>query len=430
VTFSSLWRRGLLATLLLALAHGARAEPFLIEEIALQGNDKTKRRTIVQELFFTEGERVSERDIERSRQAVMDLGLFKSVHTSLEEMEQGHRLIIRVNEKRYWLVLPKLSRSGDGDWAYGAQLKVDNLGGLNQELDLSYRRKDLKDADVEQEDRLKFEYNVPRIFGSFFDVNLDARMEQREIDEERDGAEGQYDQQRDFLRLTISRWLRDKGPSRGWFLSGGLQIEDYEHEYLGGDPTLYFDTRVVTFRGAIRNRDVRDLLYNRRGRDFGYEINLATDTLESERSFVRHFLYYRRYREITPRQYTNLNYQLRLGVCTASIFGEPCYSLGGSKSLRGHSRDSVEGDAFVIGNVEALTPVFDHRSLRAVVFADIGDAEESLSDLNFSDLNYSVGFGLRWKLKSFVRTDLRIDFARGFGDDGESKVYASTDNTF
>ena len=61
---------------------------------------------------------------------------------------------------------------------------------------------------------------------------------------------------------------------------------------------------------------------------------------------------------------------------------------------------------------------------------DVGNAWEDTSDVDLSDLRYSAGIGLRWKLKSFVRVDIRLDISQGFSEDGETKFYLGTNATF
>ena len=53
-----------------------------------------------------------------------------------------------------------------------------------------------------------------------------------------------------------------------------------------------------------------------------------------------------------------------------------------------------------------------------------------LGDIDISDPRVGVGAGLRWKIRSFVRTDLRLDVAQGLGDGGDTRVYAGTRATF
>jgi hypothetical protein len=49
--------------------------------------------------------------------------------------------------------------------------------------------------------------------------------------------------------------------------------------------------------------------------------------------------------------------------------------------------------------------------------------------MNLREQKFSFGAGLRWKLRSFVKTDLRVDVAY-VPDTDESRIYASTNETF
>lgn len=418
-----------LAVLLYAVAAAAAAESYFISEIEFRDNEKTRPSTMLQELTFAAGQMVSDEEIEAGRQAIMNLGLFKRVSADLEARDGRIVLIYSVNEKHYLLVLPRLSRSGDGDWSWGARLRWDNVGGLNRRLDIGVRRKDLQSSDIQQEDQVSVEYLMPRIWGSPYDFGFELRSEDIEIDEERDELEGRYNQQLDSLRLNLSRWLRETGPSQGWQVLGQFRYEDYVNDYLSGDSGLYFDTRVVALTFGVEYNDIKDLLYSRTGQHFGYWLEAASDAFGSESSFVRHSAFYRGYRHVTAREHTNLNYQVRYGTSSGSIFGDPSYSIGGNSTMRGFDRESLEGESYFITNIEFVTPLFGHNTFRGALFTDIGGAFEDSASFDPSEIEIAVGAGIRYKLRSFVRTDLRLDIGHGL-DNGDTKVYGSTETSF
>jgi outer membrane protein insertion porin family len=422
-------KRAVVAVVLFVCALPAMAEDYLISAIEFRDNATTKASTMLQELSFSAGDVVSDRDIERGRQAIMNLGLFKRVSADLERRGGQTVLIYSVNEKHYLLPLPRLSRSGDGDWAWGARLRWDNIAGRNRRLDIGFRRKDLTNSDIEREDRVQVEYLMPRIWGSPWELGFDVRSEQIEIDEDRDDLSGRYNQHLDSLRVNLSRWMRETGPSQGWRLHGQVRFEDYDNEYVSGDTGLYFDTKVTSLVFGAEYRKVKDLLYSRTGRHFGYAIETASAAWGSESSFVRHSLFYRRYKPVTRRAHTNLNYQVRYGTSSGSTFGDPSYSIGGNSTMRGYERESLEGESYFITNVEFLRPMFGHKTFRGALFADIGGAFDDSASFNFSELEVGLGVGIRYKLRSFVNTDLRLDFAYGL-DGSETKVYGSTETTF
>jgi outer membrane translocation and assembly module TamA len=90
----------------------------------------------------------------------------------------------------------------------------------------------------------------------------------------------------------------------------------------------------------------------------------------------------------------------------------------------------VEGNIFTILNIEYLRPILNRETLRGALFTDVGNAWIDTDDISFSDFKVGVGFGLRWKLKRFVRTDVRLDLAHGLSEEGETKAYLSTRATF
>ena len=402
---------------------------YIVDEIRFEGNHRTRAEILLYEVEFRSGDMIARRNLESARQAIMDLGLFKTVVADRHRVGDRNIVTIVVQEKRYWFALPKLDRSGDGDITVGGEIEFHNFTGRNQMLEVVAKRKDLQNADVKKEESFEVEFDYPRMLGGPYDLSVDIDIETAELDEDRSGVSGQYERDLFGAGIAVARWLVPRGPSRGWRHGGSLRWDDFRHEFIGGTPGLFFDASVLTWSGFIEFVDVHDHAFSRSGRRFGYRLEIADEDLGSDGGFVRHSLRYRRYWRITRRRHTNFNLQLRAGWATDTIFGDPTYSIGGSRTLRGFKREDIEGDAFVLANLEFLTPLFGRYSWRGVGFVDIGNAYSDLDELSLSGLKVGAGFGLRWKWRSFVKTDLRLDFAHGF-DGGENKVYASTKATF
>lgn len=412
----------------LACIVASPAHAVVIDSIEFVGNNKTIPSTMLQEMGFRVGDDVNDERIEKSRQAIMDLGLFKSVTTDVAQTDTGNTLTITVDEKHFWFVLPRLSRSGDGDVSYGASMRFHNVAGRNQTLIFGAKRTETSDSKLSAKDEIGLRYTNPRLMGTSLELRTDVNYARSEIDEVRGDLEGDYGRKVALARVGVSRWLKP-GPSKGWRVGVEATLRDYEHTYLSGDPGLYFDATTFSLAGLVEYIDVHDKLYSREGKHYGYELMGASKRFASDASFTRHAVFYRRYMPVGSTEHTNLNVQIRAGAANRTVFGDPAYSLGGSSSLRGFERDSVEGDAFLLANVEYLRPLFGKQNLRGVLFADVGTAWPSLDEAKLSGFKYSAGFGLRWRFESFVRTELRIDFAHGFND-GVNKVYASTKATF
>jgi len=401
-----------------------------ISEIKILGNDKTDSRVIRQEMVIEEGSLFDSQMVERSRQNIMDLELFKSVEVSETRSDAGIVVTFIVDEKRYWYFLPVFSRGSDGDVTWGVRLQMDNLLGLNQEVTMRAKRKDLKDTDIQEEETLEFEYRYPRVFGSAYDLALQFDYDEADIEERRGVLAGDYLREKVSYGGSISKWLNETGPSKGLRVSLGLRTDIYDHEFLRGDPNLFFDITLNSLLSAIEYFDVVDHGSYRSGHHHGVDAEIASSFINSDKTYTAINLFFRRYISLNPEKRTNLNIQTRFGAISESVFGDATYQVTGGTALRGYPRDSIEGDAYYIANIEYLRPLAGQENLRGNAFIDIGDAFPRLADFSFSDPKAGVGFGLRWKIRSFVRTDIRLDIAQGLGAEGETKVYAGTRATF
>jgi hemolysin activation/secretion protein len=87
-------------------------------------------------------------------------------------------------------------------------------------------------------------------------------------------------------------------------------------------------------------------------------------------------------------------------------------ALGGSEDLRGYRPYRFRGDNMLVMNAEYRWEVFS--GLDMAVFADAGKVAMKKSDLIATNLETSVGFGLRFHERD--KTFLRIDV--GFSHEG------------
>lgn len=404
----------------------------LVDRIEITGNKKTQEATILQELLFQAGDSVTDEEIILSTQAIKDLGLFKAVVIKKNENDDGSIVAnIVIEEKRFNFILPKLNRNGDGDITTGIVWRSDNLFGKNQRSKLTLAYREFEDADEDEETEIKWEYSYPRITNTPYLMSFLAIHEKTTLDETIGIDTGRFDRTRNLFRLLVGRWLTKKGPSQGLTLSVGPHWEDYEHEFISGTPGLLPDLTVQGIVGEINAYYVHDHLLSRSGHHYGYEFFSADDVTGSDINFLQHFAFYRKYIPIPKIEHSNLNLQIRLGHINRSILGPPQFKIGGSRSLRGYDRDAVEGNSFIIFNAEWLRPLFNKETLRSAVIFDAGNAwDRSNRSDAFSDFKYSAGFGLRWKIKRFVKTDVRLDIAHGFSSGGETKAYLTTRSTF
>jgi outer membrane protein assembly factor BamA len=409
------------------------APPAIIRAIEFDGIRVTNPKILRYEILIKEGDIVNPALIERSRQAIMDLGLFTAVEAVVEPGEDGSVVRFIIKEKYYILPVPKLNRDDDNNISLGAELTLDNLAGLNQQLKLRYETENapgLSDGEIETS---TLSYNYPRMFGSPYQLHVEISEDRKPAEVITGGIDSSlYEQVNWTASLAVSRWLAPRGPSRGWQVGAGLVWRHHAYDYVSLAPTDVFqDAQAVGISVVAQFLDVRDYLFSRKGKEYGYVGEYGTPVLGSDTQYSRHEIFYRRYILLENRPHENLEFQGRLGLSSGEMFrGEDyAYILGGSKTLRAYDTGTFTGNSFVLFNVQYLRPFFDYYPLRGAAFLDIGNTYPSNETINLGDLNWDVGVGLRLRLKSFVKIDLRVDVAYSF-DTGEYKVFAGTKEIF
>ena len=402
-----------------------------VNQIVVEGNKQTRSEIIEQEMFLRVGDEITESAIEQSRQAIMDLGLFRRVKIVREPAEENTRLVVTVKEKKHdWYILPRIDRNADGDITLGLNWRANNLNGLNQTSRLTVSHKNFDDATQDEEYRFKWQFRYPRIINTQYSGFTYVNISQVGLDEERDGFEGSYDRKEYIFGIGLGRWFSPSGVSRGLHGSLGIEFQRFEHDFLKGEPGFFDDVTELSLIGELSYRRVHDLLYSRKGYALGMTLKQANETLGSERPYFHKYLFYRHYFPLPWREHTNFNFQIQAASGNHSIFGEPIYELSGGHTLRGYARETLEGDAYFLVNTQFLTPIFGKKNLRAGLLFDFGNAYESFSQVKDLDFESGVGVSLRWKLKQWVDTEIRLDYAQGLGDEGDSRVYISTNAMF
>ncbi len=402
-----------------------------VDEIRIEGNIKTRTQIIQQEMQLINGDEITDELLDRSRQAIMDLGLFKSVEIVVGQIQGLTLVVVSVEEKKHdWYVLPRIDRNGDGDITLGLNWRESNLNGLNQTSRLTLTHKTFDDASKDEQLRASWKFIYPRIVNTQFSTFAYADITQVDIDEERKGRRGNYERQEFSVGFGMGRWFSPFGASKGLHAEVGLEYRQFDHDHLGGQSGFYDDANFVSLIAGISFRDVANHLYSKEGYAIGLRLQQARKAWGSDRPFFHQQFFYRYYLPLASREHTNFNIQLQLASGDHSLFGEPIYELSGSHTLRGYPRETLEGDAYFLVNTEYLTPLFGKKNVRGAVLFDFGNAYAQISDIKDLDFEYGIGLGLRWKFKQWVGTELRIDYAYGLGDEGASRLYVASEATF
>ena len=387
----------------------------IIKSIKYQGNDETQPSVMNREIYIKEGDIVDEGLIEKSRQGIMNLGLFKKVTTTITESENAQDesgntyvdVVFSVKEKYYLLILPR-ARSNDDELHLGVQVRWDNVWGLNHEMRLLFENRG--DTQGVSENRNSFRYAYPNIFDSRYSVNV--QLDSLNSVDETDGLIDRHD---DIYRLSVLRWLNKDGKNRGWFAQGNVRYQDRFNEVLAGTQTSeYIDAIVLGLDAGFR--DVNNYEYNRGGKSYGYELDWSHKSIGSDDEFTRHIFHYRSYYRFHGAPLSNLNVQTKIGHSNNKILGADAFSLGSSDDLRGYENDRFSGDTMFLMNIEYMMPHPEYPVIRYVYFVDMGNATDEMKDIFHEPINFGAGAGIRWKIRSLVNIDLRADIGYGFTD--------------
>ena len=103
-------------------------------------------------------------------------------------------------------------------------------------------------------------------------------------------------------------------------------------------------------------------------------------------------------------------------------------SFGGSNSMRGFYDGRYRSKNQVVAQAEYRVPLF--WRLGAVGFAGIGNVGNRVGDLNFNELKYSYGGGVRVALNKKERLNLRIDYGWGVGEGLSNGLYFQLGEAF
>jgi len=387
----------------------------IINEIRYEGNEVTQESLLNREIYIKKGDVVDYVLIEKSRQAIMNLGLFKMSAFYLQDSESeiGNSdeplvdVVFVVEEKYYMIVLPRL-KIDDDEVYYGLQLRWDNVAGLNHRMRVLFQNRGVTQNIKERRNR--FRYSYPNVNGSAYNVGV-RLQESNWVDE----AEGIVNRQDEIYSVDLSRWLNSKGRNQGWFMGGSLLYQHRNNDVIEGDELSgELDAVVLGFETGYVN--VSDFEYNRGGKSYGYKLDLSHESIGSDEFFVKHYLYYKSYYRFDDYPLSNLNVQTIIGHSNNDILGAQAFTLGSRNDLRGYENDRFSGNTVLLTNLEYMFPHDGYPTIRYVGFVDIGNTYDELRGILHKPLHVGVGAGLRWKVRAFVNLDLRADFGYAVTD--------------
>lgn len=401
--------RALLTCWLLLVALPAAAQQTLVD-VVFEGNDTTRRSTLMRQLTVEIGQPIDDKSAEASRQSIQDLGLFKSVTAALEPVDGGQRLRITVDEKFYLLPLPRLDFNSDRELSFGGKLDWSNVSGLNHDLELVVEQGENAEDDLGDERVYQLVYDAPFVIGSHYDLRFAASHVTTPVTDTVNGVDLTADEREMDFSLGLFRQLGTRRFGKGWRVGGALNWRSRE---FVEDPAPPSRGTVTSVTAAADYRDLRDLLFSRRGYAFGIRYETTVDEAGSDFDFSVLTVDGQWTMPIGSAPHQTIGVVGQVG----SFHGgspnrrEPQFDLGGGANLRGFDKAEFQGDAIWFGSLEYQRPVFGTQALRGLVIMDVGAVYDDWGAVTASDIQVDAGIGIRWRIQAFVDLTFEVGMA-------------------
>ena len=391
-----------------------------IRHIEVSGNKVTQRDNLIKWSGLKVGSRLTAANVILAKQKLLDTGLYREVNVSTDDLcEPEVDISISIVEKRYQLIYPRLSRNGDGDIDKGITYQGSNLFGSDHTLKVTASKKDYASGDSAE--RIVFSYDMPlssqpyllRWSGGSIDTLLSHT------------AQNVIESDQSFAFLVGRDWHNDNFTQPVQvFAKFNLQQKSLSQPSSQTDLLPgYYNTIGI----RLEYDDVHHEKFRRYGKFYALEINRGMEFIQTDFEVSHLQLEARYYHRINSLD--NFNSRFIVALASGDVFNQHNYSMGGNSTLRGIESDSVSGNNLWQGNLEYVIGFNKYRGFRLSLFSDVGNVFDDHSQINDHDWQQTFGIGMRWKIQSFVNTDLVIDYAQD-SDTGFSKIYASTSLNF
>ncbi|MDD5014330.1 MAG: BamA/TamA family outer membrane protein [Atribacterota bacterium] len=401
-----------------------------LEKIVIEGNDKTKEKVIAREINIEPGDLFNFEIVKKSLQKIYNLGYFEDVSMKLEPGAEEDSIVLVV----------KVIEKNTGKFGIGA--------GYNSEEGLmgftSYEEENLFGGGEKVEAKIeiggKTTYLIsflepwlvgtPTSFG--FEVYDIINNEEDEVEEV---IINEYDEERLGGKLIFGRKISDS-------VKIGLELksERVTYDLISGNLPEDTDIGLTNSLVPTFSYDTRDNVFEpTSGWYHSFSLEKAGGFLGGDYDFTKYNLNLRAYistkfiedlvdissvKKITDNLGKGvLALRAMGGIADTNLPSFAEYQVGGMNTVRGYDLGEFSGDKSLVFNVEYRFPLTEN--FQAVIFADLGQAWDYEESMDFKDLKFGRGVGVRFDTPL---GPIRLDY--GIGEDGTGKTYFSIGHTF
>jgi len=428
----------------------------VISELIVTGNKITRLQVIMRELMIHKGDtlpyEVFERAAERSRENLLNTGIFHFVNITDQKISDNE-IIVVVGVTERWYVFPvpvfelvdrnlnEWIRSGDASRLnYGFNLKWDNFRGMNESLQLQFK--------WGYSQRFGIFYAIPFInknqaegltFATSFTRNREVGYTVTESKQQLFTSDDEYMRKEFFCAVTYTQ-------RKGFYNTGSFSV-DYRYnsvadtvvklnpDYLGQGRTGQ-ELIVLTWRYRRDRRDFK--IYPLKGFLFDFfAVKNGTGLLKNEPNLLHFQTQIKYFHKISERWYTASSVIGKLsGISEAPYFNTR--GLGFNNELmRGYEYYVIPGQNYFVSKNTfkfallptkvIVLPINVLEKFRTIPYAFYLNANFDFGyvrDRQFADINplankwqYGYGFGMDYV--TYYNLVFRIEYSwNKFGENG------------
>ncbi len=378
-----------------------------LNDIILKGNEKTKDFVVMRELKnIKTGEPLNINYVQESYRNLYNLKYFTEINPQLERVEEAENqanLVVNLKEDKTGKLNFGAGYSSRDGWLGFINVQERNLMGNGQTLGFRWQ--------FGETNTYSLDFFEPWIFGNPTSFGIGVYNTRSKSE---NSAGEKYTEKRRGGNISLGHALTDQ-----WDGTVRYKLEETEYDWEEQADTAN-SIRSLTFKV---DRDTTNHPFNpTSGAIDSASIEYAGSFLGGDRDFTKYNLDVRRY---FPGFKAGQAWAVRLktGIGQGDLPYSELYRLGGSESLRGYKSYSFEGNDMLLMNLEYRFPIAEQFT--GVIFADGGNAWDSLDDIDLGDINHSLGLGIR--LNTPIG-QIRLDY--GWNEDWVGMPHFSLGNTF
>jgi len=380
-----------------------------INQIKIQGNDRTKDIVIRRELRLFPGDRFDGAKLRRSKQRLHNLGYFEDIGYDVEDTSSPNRkdLVVHVKEAKTGAFSFGGGYSTVDQLIAFVQLEQKNFDITNWPTFTGAGQNLVLHAETgTTRNNMRLSFTEPWIMDYPISGGFDGYLSDREKDNDAGVA---YDQKTVGGDLRLGKQFTEYVSGSVTYRWEKVDIGNFDADVSADLLAEEGENKVSSFTFSSV-RDTRDSIFSpTRGWYLQGSAEMAGGALGGDKDFYR--ISTRTSYNIPLKFDSVLELRLRIGMVDAYGDSErvPIFErffAGGGDTIRGYNEkkvgpldatteDPIGGESTVVGNVEYTVPLIEF--IKFAAFFDIGNAWERVEDFGSGELKSGAGVGLRVK---------------------------------